>query len=121
MSGKVAAVGLIGVGIGTAIGYFLPPLIMPKPKITISPNPVIANQLVTFAFTGFPPLTPIVTFGEGTNGVASSATIAGTTDAAGNLTISAAAPNLPSGTIILYVAMAANNPTSYAAANYFVA
>jgi hypothetical protein len=121
MSGKAAAVGLIGVGIGTAIGYFLPPLIMPKPKITISPSPVVSGQLVTFAFTGFPPLTQIVTFGEGTNGIASSATVAGTTDAAGNLTISAAAPTLPSGTVILYVAMAANNPTVYAAGNYIAA
>ena len=116
---STAAAAVIGAGAGLAIGYFLPQ-ILPKPKVTISPNPITAGQTVTFTFSGFPPNTGLVSFGYGTNAIGSAETTIGTTDSTGTLIISGAAPSIPSGTVILYVAMVAANPTIYATTNYYV-
>jgi hypothetical protein len=56
--------------------------------------------------------------GGGTNGIGSAPYNLGQTDQNGNLQIVGAAPNLTSGTIVLYVAFAAANPNIFATAIY---
>jgi hypothetical protein len=120
MSGKAIAAAIIGIGVGLAAGYFIP-MILPKPKVTITPNPVTPGQTVTFTITGFPPNTSLMSMGGGTGGIGSAPLNIGATDSTGKLVISGAAPNLSPGSIVLYVAFAAANPTIYASTAYYVA
>jgi len=110
----IAGIGLLGAG--AALSYFIPQYF--KPKITISPNPVTPGIMVTYKYSGFPPNTPLMSMGGGNNGIGSAPYDIGQTDQNGNLTIVGAAPTLLSGTVILYVAFAAGNPTIYATAIY---
>jgi hypothetical protein len=120
MSGRAIAAAIIGVGAGLAAGYFLP-MILPKPKVTITPNPVVAGQSVTFTFTGFPPNTSLMSMGGGTNGIGSAPMNIGATDSTGKLVITGPAPQLSPGIVILYIVFAAANPTIYASTAYYVA
>lgn len=110
----VAAVGLAGAGV--AIGYFLPALF--KPKITISPNPVAAGTMVTFTYSGFRPNSSLMSMGGGTGGIGSAPYNIGATDQNGNLQIVGAAPELPSGSKVLYVAFDTADPSIFATAVY---
>lgn len=119
MSGKAIAAAIIGVGIGLAAGYFIP-MILPKPKVTITPNPVVSGQNVTFTMTGFPPNTSLMSMGGGTNGIGSAPMNIGATDSTGKLAMTGPAPRITPGTVVLFVAFAAGNPTIYASAAYYV-
>ena len=119
--GEKAAVGILGAGAGLAIGYFLPQII-PKPKITISPNPATPGENITFTFTGFPPNASLVSMGGGTNGIGSGLYNLGATDEQGNLVVTGPVPsNLTSGNVVLYVAFDAQNPAIFATALYYAA
>jgi len=119
MSAKAIAAAIIGIGAGLAAGYFIP-MILPKPKVTINPNPIVSVQNVTFTITGFPPNTSLLSMGGGTNGIGSAPLNIGATDGTGKLVISGPAPKLTPGSVVLYVAFAAANPTIYASAAYYV-
>lgn len=120
MSGKEAATGAIGAGIGLAIGYFLP-MIIPKPKVAISPNPITPGQTIRFTYTGFPPNASLMSMGGGTGGIGSAPYNIGAVDQNGNMTITGSAPNLPEGSVVLYVVFVATNPKIFATALYYVA
>jgi hypothetical protein len=109
-----AAVGIAGAGV--ALGYFLPALF--KPKITISPNPATAGAIVTFTYSGFRPNSSLMSMGGGTGGIGSAPLNIGGTDQNGNLKIIGAAPDLQSGTKVLYVVFDAANPEIFATAIY---
>ena len=120
MSVKAIAALVIGLGVGLAAGYFVP-MILPKPKVTISPNPVTPGQNVTFTFTGFPPNVSLLSMGGGTNGIGSAQINIGAVDKNGNLTITGPAPtNVIAGTVVLYIAFVATNPTINASTAYYV-
>jgi len=111
-----AVFAVAGLGAGVAIGYLLPSMF--GPKITISPNPAAKGQAITFTYSGFPANTALMSMGGGTNGIGSAPINIGQTDQNGNLQINGTAPDLQSGTTILYVIFAAQNPNTYATTVY---
>ena len=118
--GNEVLAGIVGAAGGAAAAYFLPSMF--KPKITITPNPATAGQLIIFSYTGFPPNTPLMGMGGGTRGIGSAPYNLGATDAAGNLQLQGPAPsNLIAGDIILYVVFAADDPRIFATAIYIEA
>ena len=88
---NIIAFTLLGLVIGLVVGYSISVVIpAQKPAISLSSNSIKAGELFTATITGFPANTEI--YGWTVNQDVSECFTAGTTDANGNLVVSANAP-----------------------------